>query len=53
MRAAANRPGTHLIHTDGEKRDEVEQAVRRADETRQRGLGETEIGQECRLFVRR
>src|SRR5258708_36784472 len=38
--SAADGPGLHLIFSNGEKRDQVEQSVSGSDETSPRGLGD-------------
>ena len=52
-RSTPDRPRPDFILTDREERDEVEQAIGRANETRQRRFGETEVVEERLLLVRR
>ena len=42
-RPASDCPGPHFVFADRKKRDEVQKAVRRADEARQRRLAESKI----------
>ena len=49
--SAPDRPGTHLVFADRKERYEVQEAVRRSDEARQRRLTHSQIFQERGLIL--